>query len=249
VIGESEVRSVARTLDLLNLFDRHRPFLTLREIVERSGLPKTTVVRLLANLQSRALVSVRGDGTYTLGAGMLRWVRMAGALWEVNQPTVASMRRLVDTCGETVNLYVRQDTTRMSIAQQQGTHTVRNVVDVGAPMPLWGGSAAKVLLTGAPQVIDDLERIKPDLDTTRLRAEVEEARRAGFAVSHGEREEGATAVSAPIVAADGRVLAALCISGPSSRLSGDRLDAAVRAAVDTAKEISAFGLGSIEELL
>jgi DNA-binding IclR family transcriptional regulator len=249
VIGESEVRSVARTLDLLNLFDHHRPFLTLREIVERSGLPKTTVVRLLANLQSRALVSVRGDGTYTLGAGMLRWVRMAAALWEVNQSTVASMRRLVDTCGETVNIYVRQDTTRMSIAQEQGTHTVRNVVDVGAPMPLWGGSAAKVLLTGAPQVIDDLERIKPDLDTARLRAEVEEARRAGFAVSHGEREDGASAVSAPIVAADGRVLAALCISGPSSRLNGDRLDAAVRAAVDTAKEISAFGLGSVEELL
>ena len=66
-------------------------------------------------------------------------------------------------------------------------------------------------------------------------------RRAGFAISHGEREDGASAVSAPIVAADGRVLAALSISGPSSRLTGDRLEAAVRAAVDTAKEISGFG--------
>jgi DNA-binding IclR family transcriptional regulator len=249
VSGDSSVRSVARTLDLLNLFDHHRPFLTLREIVDRSGLPKTTVVRLLANLESRALVSVRPDGTYTLGAGMLRWVRMAAALWQVNEPTVASMRRLVDTCGETVNIYVRQDTTRMSIAQEQGTHTVRNVVEVGAPMPLWGGSAAKVLLAGAPQVIDDLGTLNPNLDTARLRAEVEEARRAGFAMSHGEREEGASAVSAPIVAADGRVLAALCISGPSSRLTEPRLDAAIRAAIDTAKEISGFGLGSVEALL
>jgi DNA-binding IclR family transcriptional regulator len=249
VSGDSSVRSVARTLDLLNLFDHHRPFLTLREIVERSRLPKTTVVRLLANLESRALVSVRADGTYTLGAGMLRWVRMADALWQVNEQTIASMRRLVDTCGETVNIYVRQDTTRMSIAQQQGTHTVRNVVEVGSPMPLSGGSAAKVLLTGAPQVIDELGSLNPNLDTPRLRAEVDEARRAGFAVSHGEREEGATAVSAPIVAADGRVLAALCISGPSSRLSGPRLDAAISAAIETAKEISGFGLGSVEELL
>jgi DNA-binding IclR family transcriptional regulator len=249
VTGDSSVRSVARTLDLLNLFDHHRPFLTLREIVERSGLPKTTVVRLLANLQSRALVSVRADGTYTLGAGMLRWVRMAAALWEVNQPTIASMRRLVDVCGETVNIYVRQDVTRMSIAQEQGTHTVRNVVDVGVPMPLWGGSAAKVLLIGAPHVIDELQRIKPNLDTARLQADVEEAGRAGFAVSHGEREDGASAVSAPIVAADGRVLAALCISGPSSRLTGDRLDAAINAAVETAKEISVIGLGGVEELL
>ena len=247
--GDSSVRSVARALDLLNLFDHHRPFLTLREIVERSELPKTTVVRLLANLQSRAVVSVRSDSTYTLGAGTLRWVRMAATLWEVNEPTTASMRRLVDTCGETVNIYIRQVTTRMSIAQEQGTHTVRNVVDVGAPLPLWGGAAAKVLLSGAPPVIDDLKRVKPNLDTARLRAEVQEAGRAGFAVSHGEREDGASAVSAPILAADGRVLAALCISGPSSRLSGEPLDTAIRAAIDTAKEISGYGLGSVEELL
>ncbi|WP_099038249.1 IclR family transcriptional regulator [Mycobacterium neglectum] len=247
--GDSSVRSVARTLDLLNLFDHHRPFLTLREIVERSGLPKTTVVRLLANLQSRALLSVRADNTYTLGAGMLRWVRMAGALWEVNEQTVASMRRLVDACGETVNIYVRQDATRMSIAQQQGVHTVRNVVEVGTPMPLWAGSAAKVLLTGAPQMLDDLTILNPSLDVARLRAEVDEARRVGFAVSHGEREDGASAVAAPIVAADGRVLAALCISGPTSRLTGERLETAVGAAVDAAKEISGFGLGGVEELL
>ncbi len=76
------------------------------------------------------------------------------------------------------------------------------------------------------------------------------AREAGYAISHGEREDGASAVSAPIVAADGRrVLAALCISGPSSRLTGDRLDMAVRAAVESAKEISGFGLGGVEELL
>jgi DNA-binding IclR family transcriptional regulator len=249
VSGDSSVRSVTRALDLLNLFDHHRPFLTLREIVERSELPKTTVVRLLANLEARALVSVRPDGTYTLGAGMLRWVRMAAALWQVNEATIASMRRLVDSCGETVNVYIRQDTTRMSIAQEQGTHTVRNVVEVGTPMPLSGGSAAKVLLTAAPKIIDELGQLNPNLDTTQLRAEVDEARRIGFAVSHGEREEGASAVSAPIVAADGRVLAALCISGPSSRLTGPRLDAAIRAAVDTAKEISGFGLGGVEELL
>lgn len=247
--GDSSVRSVARALDLLNQFDHHRPFLTLREIVERSGLPKTTVVRLLANLQDRTLVSVRRDGTYTLGAAMLRWVRMSAALWQVNEPTVATMRRLVDACGETVNIYVRQDTVRISIAQEQGTHTVRNVVEVGQPMPLWGGSAAKVLLTAAPMLIDELTLINPDLDPVRLRAAVDAAGLAGYAVSHGEREEGASAVSAPIFAVDGRTVAALSVSGPTSRLTGARMDAAVSAVVDAAKEISAHGLGGVEELL
>ena len=247
--AESPVRSVARTFDLLNLFDHRRPYLPLREIVERSGLPKTTVVRLLANLEARALVSVRVDGTYTLGAGMLRWVRMSAALWEVSEPTRVSMRRLVDALGETVNVYVRQDETRMSIAQEEGVHTVRNVIEIGAPMPLWAGATAKVLLTAAPALIDGLPRLRPGLDVERLRLEVDATREAGFAVSHGEREVGATAVSAPIVNAQGRLLAALTISGPTTRFSDERLADVVGSVVDTAREISAAGLGSVEELL
>lgn len=247
--AESPVRSVARTFDLLDLFDHRRPFLGLREIVERSELPKTTAVRLLANLEARALVSVRADGTYTLGAGMLRWVRMSAALWEVNEQTRERMRRLVDDLGETVNVYVRQDETRMSIAQEEGVHTVRNVIDVGAPMPLWAGATAKVLLTAAPSLIDALPAQRPGLDIDRLRVDVDAARDAGYAVSHGEREMGATAVSAPITSAQGRLLAALTISGPTTRFDDERLALVVRRVVETAQEISATGLGSVEELL
>ncbi|MGH3360555.1 MAG: IclR family transcriptional regulator [Nocardioidaceae bacterium] len=246
---DAPVRSVARTFDLLNLFDHRRPYLTLREIVEHSELPKTTVVRLLANLEARALVSVRTDGSYTLGAGMLRWVRMSASLWEVNDQTRVRMRRLVDELGETVNIYVRQDDTRMSIAQEEGTHTVRNVIEVGHPMPLWAGATAKVLLTAAPDLIDGLTRIRPELDVAALRTEVEAVREAGHAVSHGEREIGATAVSAPIMAKDGRVIAALSISGPTTRFSDERLDGVVRTVVETAERISQAGLGDVEELL
>lgn len=247
--AESPVRSVARTFDLLSLFDHRRPYLPLREIVERSALPKTTVVRLLTNLEARALVSVRADGTYTLGAGMLRWVRMSASLWEVNEQTREQMRRLVDELGETVNVYVRQDETRMSIAQEEGVHTVRNVIDVGSPMPLWAGATAKVLLTAAPSLIDGLPRLHPGLDVERLRVEVDAVRDTGYAVSHGEREMGATAVSAPIVNAQGRLLAALTISGPTTRFDDERLTRVVRRVVETAREISQTGLGSVEELL
>jgi DNA-binding IclR family transcriptional regulator len=247
--SEPTVRSVDRTLDLMDLFDHRRPFLTLREIVERSGLPKTTVVRLLAVLESRALVSTRTDGTYTLGAGVLRWVRMSAALWEVNDQTRACMRRLVDSLGETVNVYVRQDLVRTSIAQEEGTNSVRTVVEVGRPMPLWAGSTAKILLAPALELVEHLARVHPSLDAETFRADIEAAREAGYAVSHGEREPGASAVSAPILAADERMIAALTISGPSSRLTGARLDEAIAAVVDAAKEISGFGLGSVEELL
>ncbi|AQA23466.1 bacterial transcriptional regulator family protein [Rhodococcus sp. MTM3W5.2] len=74
-------------------------------------------------------------------------------------------------------------------------------------------------------------------------------RKAGYAVTHGERELGASAVAAPILAADGRVLAALSIGGPTSRFTADRVGSYVDAVTESAAEISSIGLGSVEAFL
>lgn len=245
---ENSVRSVGRTFELLAVFDAAHPFPTLRDLVERSGLPKTTVVRLLSTLERRGLVSAREDGRYSLGPGFLPWVRVAESLWDVNDATRRIMQALVDDIGETVNVYVRQGVTRMSIAQQEGTHTVRNVVEVGKPMPLWGGSASTILLSAAPEVIDAVAEAGRT-PAASLRDRVKAADEAGFAVSVGERELGAAAISAPIRNSDGRLLAALSMSGPSTRFTDDLLERGISAITDAAKTISTVGLGSVEALL
>lgn len=247
--SDNSVRSIGRAIDLLALFDHRHPFLALRDIVELSGLPKTTVVRLLANLEQRSLISTRADGSYTLGAGFLRWVRMSSSLWDVNESTRQCMRRLAEECGETVNIYVRQDLARVSISQHEGAATVRNVIEVGKPMPLWAGASAKVLLADAPEIIEAVASGPDGVDAATLREQVAEVKEAGYALSHGEREFGATSVSAPIVAGDGRVLAALSVSGPTSRFTTERLEAILPAVTTAAKEISGVGLGSVEALL
>lgn len=243
VENPNSVRSIGRAIDLLELFDHRTPSLSLRDLVERIELPKTTVVRLLANLESRGLVTTLREGDYTLGGGFLRWARLASQLWEVDEATHASMRRLVERCGETTNIYVRQDEVRLSIAQHEGTSTVRTVVDVGTPMPLSNGAPAKILLGAAPDLI---ERVCSEPE--RMRADVAEAMARGWAVSHGERELGASSVAAPIVR-DGRVLAALTISGPTTRFTEERIAVYTDAVVETAKEISGAGLGRVEVML
>ncbi|MGA9749742.1 MAG: helix-turn-helix domain-containing protein, partial [Nocardioides sp.] len=127
------VRSIQRALDLLDLFDEHHPTRPLRDLVADSGLPKTTVVRVLATLEGRGLLARVGETTYSCGPALLRWVRLAETLWEVSPGARAQMRGLVEQCGETVNLYVRQGADRVSIAQEEGTATVRSVVAVGEP--------------------------------------------------------------------------------------------------------------------
>jgi DNA-binding IclR family transcriptional regulator len=248
--GPDGVRSIQRALDVLALLDEHHTTRTLREIVAGTGLPKTTAVRLLATLESRGLVARVAETTYTCGPAWLRWVRLADRLWDVSPEARAAMRELVERCGETVNVYVRQAVQRVSIAQEEGTATVRSMVAVGEPMPLGRGATAKVLLSGAPDdLVGTLAEADPDLDAGTLARQVASIRETGYAVSHGERELGASAVAAPLHGEDGRVIAALSVSGPTSRFTAERIPGYVEAVVATARRLDEVGLGAVEALL
>jgi DNA-binding IclR family transcriptional regulator len=160
------------------------------------------------------------------------------------------MRELVDELGETVNVYVRQGTNRVSIVQEEGSATVRSVIAVGVPMPLSAGATAKVLLTGAPESIyRDLAAVTPGLDTAALERQVAGVREHGHAVTHGERELGASAAAAPIVNHEDRVIAALSVSGPTSRFTAERVGSYITALTEAAQRISKDGLGSVEAFL
>ncbi len=102
-------------------------------------------------------------------------------------------------------------------------------------MPLVRGSAGKVLLAWA----EDRERFADEVDLSVL----ENVRRKGWAESVAEREEGVASVSAPVFGPNGETRAAVCASGPISRLGerpGERLAERVVAA---AREIEG-ALGS-----
>lgn len=249
VSADGGVRSVARAVDVLSLFDDEHPSRPLRDVVRQTGLPKTTVVRLLSTLESLGLVAQAAESTYTVGPVFLRWVKLADSIWDVSAEARAVMSRLVDECGETVNVYIRRDLTRVCIAQVEGTRTVRSVVEVGVPYALSAGAAAQVLLGDAPG--DVLRALTNDSPTSldSLAREVAGVREAGFAVTHGQRELGASAVASPIVSHDGRILAALSASGPTSRFTADRVGAYVDAVTSAAREISQVGLGSVEAIL
>jgi DNA-binding IclR family transcriptional regulator len=244
------VRSIARAVEVLELFDVAHPIRQLRELVTLTGLPKTTVVRLLATLESLGLIVDRGDSCYGPGPGFLRWVKLAESLWEVGPETRKIMSGLVDACGETVNVYIRRGFDRTSVAQLEGTATVRSVVEVGVPYPLAAGAAAKVLLGGAPEnMLHELVARRSGLELEPLRREIASIREAGYAVTHGERELGASAVAAPVFGQDNRVIAALSVSGPTSRFTADRVGRYVDAVTAAAREISESGLGPVEVFL
>ena len=214
---EGAVRSVLRAFDLLALFTERRRTWAVKDLTAASGLAKTTVLRLVATCEQRGLLWTRPDGRVTVGPGMLRWAQLANTAWQLPEPVRQVLRELARECGETVNLYVRSTEVLVCVAQQEGPQAIRHVGRVGDELPLGCGAASRVL-----------------------------AGESG-AVSHGEPEAGASSVAAPVFDADGRLLAALAVTGPTTRFTAEALTAFTAGVTEASHRISHIGFGARPE--
>ncbi len=102
-----------------------------------------------------------------------------------------ALERLRNATGESVQLYVPRGDVRVCVVSLESPHGLRTIVPVGAELPMDVGSAAKVF-AGA-------------------------GGRRGWAESVEERERGVASVSAPVHDCNGRVVAAVSVSGPIER--------------------------------
>jgi DNA-binding IclR family transcriptional regulator len=205
---------------------------TLRWLSAASRLPRPTAHRLLVALEAHRLVVRDGSGAFRLGPRLTELAAVAGPELDLASLAGPVLDELHRATRESVQLYVRSGDHRLCIAARDSGTGLRDSVPVGALLPLAAGSGGKVLLawTDAPGVPPDQRGDDGELT---------EVRDQGWAASVAEREPGVASVSAPVFRA-GTLLAALCVSGPVSRLGeapGRKLSQAVVAA---AAELSAL---------
>lgn len=232
------VRAVERALDVLLCFASGHE-LGLTEIAGRIDLHKSTVHRLLATLEDRGFVT-RNPATekYRLGLSVLE---LSANLSRSDDPSVVllpEMEKLRDQLSETISLYVRDRSERVRIQAVQSTQAIRRVATVGARLPLSVGASSKVLLAFADAsvrgiVLDD-PAWPPHLDRVAFGKQLDDIVAAGYATSFEEREPGAAAVSAPIFNRSGKLVAALSVSGPSNRLTPERMHEHAPAIIEAA---------------
>lgn len=206
----------------------------LRYLAETSGLPRPTAHRLLVALESHGLVARAPGGTFRLGPRLTELAARAGRGLELGTLAGPVLSRLHEHAGESVQLYIRSADQRLCVAACDAGTGLRDSVPVGALLPLEAGSGGKVLLAWSA----DGERF-PAVPSAELAA----IRRRGWATSVAEREPGVASISAPVLR-DGRLLGAVCVSGPASRLGQAacrRLAPAVVAAADGLAAAAAAG--------
>jgi DNA-binding IclR family transcriptional regulator len=194
---------------------------SLRWLADASGLPRPTAHRLLVALEAHRLVARDAAGSFRLGPRLTELAAVAGPELDLASVAGPALDRLHQATGESVQLYVRSGEHRLCIAARDAGTGLRDSVPVGALLPLDVGSGGKVLLAWSP----DGAAILPA-------AELAAVRGRGWAASVAEREPGVASVSAPVLREDA-LLAAVCVSGPVSRLGqapGRKLSSLVVAA-------------------
>ncbi|WP_126429758.1 IclR family transcriptional regulator [Brevibacillus marinus] len=224
---KSTVRAVERALDILLCFTDATE-LGLSDIAKRISLHKSTVHRLLASLEGKGFV-VRDPRTDKYRLGFRIW-ELSANMSRSDDPAqilLPEMERLRDLVGETISLYVRDGNERIRIQAVQSNQAIRRVAPVGARMPLAVGASSKVLVAYADEKTRAEILNDPDWPASVDRAayveQLEQIRKLGYATSVEEREAGAAAVAAPIFNRDGRLVAALAVSGPSNRLTMEKM--------------------------
>ncbi len=231
-MSAGESRTVLRAISIVDCFSLERPELGVREVARRLKLASSTAGRLLGTLQKAGVLTQNpAMRKYTLGPRVLAWAGVYTGILNVRAAAGPILDRLRQATRETTTLYVVDGDERVCVERLEGPQNIRAVVRLGERLPLYAGAGGKVLLAFLPPETRQttLARLvlarftdKTIRNRARLERQLRTIRKQGYATSVAERFAGASAVAAPVRGADGSVIAAVNISGPSERFTGSR---------------------------
>jgi DNA-binding IclR family transcriptional regulator len=250
--GASGTTAIDRGADLLvRVLEAEEP-VAVTDLASAAGLPKSTASRLLSALERRGLVEQDGErGRLRPGPAILRVAErgmLERNLVEMARPALLALSEL---SGETINLAVPGAAGVEHLLQADGRHFLGAGQWVGRTVDFHCSANGKVFLAYgralAPAGARALTEHAPATitDPAELRIELERVRWDGFAGAVDELETGLAAIAAPVRGASGEVVAALSITGPTVRMTPDRIKDLCKALVAESDSLSAR-LGYIE---
>lgn len=226
---------------LLAVLDAGEP-VSFAELQQQSGLAKSTLSRLLSSLERHELVARDEAGALRPGAALTRFAHSRRPTDELIEAARPSMETLSEETGEKINLAVLDGFEVQQISQIECTYLIGGVNWGDQPVPLHASALGKVFLAyGADLPPGRLAKVTPRTITSRqeLREDLELTRDRGWALADSELEVGLISVAAPVFTADGSVVAALSISGPTLRMTREVAQQYGNVLVSAARDTSA----------
>jgi DNA-binding IclR family transcriptional regulator len=228
---------LARGLMVLDAFESAETGLTLTELSSRTGLPKATTFRLVAELVDWGGLE-RVNGRYRLSMKLFELGQRVPRRRDLREAALPYMEDLYEATHENIHLAVRDGMNTLFLEKVSGHRSMPIISRVGGRLPVHCTATGKVFLALGPPgyflevAVNGLARQTPRtiIMPGILRKELARVVECGYGVNHEESEVGVAAVAAPVFDQRRRVIAALSITGNAQRLDLQRLAPAVRTA-------------------
>lgn len=215
-------QSLDRAAELLSLIVRSEEPVTYTTIVDQTGFARSTTSRLLQGLERNGLLERDRDGAFRGGALFAHYATRFDRVEALVAAAQPSLERLAEETGETVNLAVARGDTVVQVSQIDSTYMLGAMNWVGLDVPPHSSALGKVMYAfgSLPLPKARLERLTANTitDPGEFAEELTAVRSQGYAMTRGELEEGLDGLAAPVIGADGHVVAALGVSGPAFRI-------------------------------
>ncbi|MCM3705906.1 MULTISPECIES: IclR family transcriptional regulator [Cytobacillus] len=245
---ENMVKSVSRALDIITLISLKKNGLGVTEIANQIDINKSSVYRILSTLVQYGYIEQDNEtGKYKLGYKFLEISSKLLESIDLRAEARPFLQELENETNEVIHLVVYDQGEVVYIEKLEGNETLRMHSKVGKRAPMHCTSVGKAILAHLPSsiVFDILERKgmpvhtdKTITDKDEFMKELGQVRQKGYALDLEENEYGITCVAVPIFDHLGKVIAAVSISGPTMRMTDERLDALKSIMVKTGKDIS-----------
>jgi len=198
----SGVDVLDRAFSILYAFRPEDTPLTLAELAQRTGLYKSTLLRLAGSLIHHHFLVRLGDGRYRLGPAGFALGSIYQAGMNVGEVLLPIMRGLSSELGEAISFHVREGNARICLYRINSTYTIGPQVSVGDIQLREKGAGGRVLLAFSGQAGEPYDTV----------------RRCYYYMSSGERDPETAGISAPVFGDDQKLIGALGIVGPVSRV-------------------------------
>jgi len=209
------VASADRVLTVLSAFAIGDTALSLVELVQRTGLIKSTIMRLMVSLEDRGYITRMADGRYQLASEVMRLNAVYQEALDLERHVMPRLHFLAEQSGETASFYVRHGAYRMCQYRVNSTHRLRLNMQPGDMRPMDEAAGAQAL---------------------RVPVEVGTALEKPY-YSKGATDPHAASIALPIYGAQRELMGALVVSGPASRLTEDVAESLRKPLFETARDL------------
>lgn len=246
--SENRVQSIDRALSILEHIVNAENGLTITELGNTLGLPKSTIHRLITTLVLRGYVkNGTHDHKYRPGLKLFEMGSMVLNSLELRKEVHPFLEELMEKTGETIHLGVLDECEVVYIDKVESPHTIRMYSKIGKKAPLHCTGLGKAILAYSPfDVLDKVVKEKgltaytenSITDITVLKTHLDQIKKQGYSIDNSEHEREIKCVAGPIFDYTNHLLAAFSISIPVMRLTDEKFSYFIQLVLTYSEKIS-----------